>query len=901
MKKYMVTLVWVLCISDLSAFTVTSLNGTYKNGQVLITWKNPESPNTWYKLYRSDAPIAETANLSASTCLGMVFCNSSLNQRRTDIEGTPVFISIDSGLTTLTAQDGLFVITSSSNQSWYYAITTVTSGVEDSTIMQGENALIIPVEEYIALPLPYFQQTIILNGITVEVYLHFATQSENIYYPAMSNVGCIPYNIAVCRNGNTSGRPLVVFLHGGGGDLYDGIDNIIDNEVRLSLDDRTPNNHTTLWYGYNRTLDVYSSKNPIPTSDTNMNYTQRRITWAIDWAIKHLPIDSHRISIKGTSMGAGGAISYALNYPERIAAVYASVPKVIEAFDADFNSACDYNEGKKGRLAMDSLMGKAATDLPCNYLDLLYYSDRDYSTFIHTFKSKSFPVFYLVNGKNDTKVGWTEKTIYYDSVNNNKLGGYYFWDQRTHGGGGTWKNNFDLLRYRNNESYPAFSFCSLNEDPGNGAATNGAPIGSINGFLDWAPASIDIETAWEIPLCMHALETTDMVISAPDSCTVDVTPRRLQQFEVPNNTKLYWRTTHTGAIIQSDSFIYNSGPIVIPGVKIFPDTIVLRVYYNASPLSLSLSSVNSTCELSGSAAVSITGGNPPYYVQWSNGDTSTNITLPPGNHFVSVTDAVGNYADTSFEITGAATLMATINPPGDNAFCKGIPFALQEVAGMATQWQWYKNSAVISGETNSTYSPIKTAVYTVGVSNENCSVLAPPVSITLNAVPVSTINPAGTISICNGNSELLAANTNMENATYQWRKNGVNIAGATQVTYAATQAGNYSVKVIAESGCSKNSAVTKIQINCKESYITNNEMFTASANPYNGILEIIFHTSGTGQLSLFDMLGRSVYNKTTATEINTSIKITTHKLVSGIYFLCWQSNSELQIEKITFH
>lgn len=898
MKKYMIALVFAFCTPGLFAATVTSLTGTSKNGQALFTWKNLQTANTWYKLYRSETPITGNTNLTACISLGMVPGNSSFNQRRSEIEGASVYISIDSGQTTLTAEDGLFVITSSGNESWYYAVTTVTSGIEDTTIIPGENALLFPVVEYIALPLPYFQETVTVNGVLVEVYIHFATQSESLHYPAMSNAGCIPYNIAVYRNGNTAGRPLVVFLHGGGGDLYDGIDNIIDNEVRLSLDDRTPNKHTTLWYGYNHSLDVYAVKNPVPAADTNRNYTQRRLTWAINWAIKHLAVDSHRISLKGTSMGAGGAISYALNYPEKIAAVYASVPKVIESFDADLNPACDYNAGKKGRLAMDSLMGTAATDLPCNYLNMPYYADRDYSTFIHTFKSGSFPVFYLVNGKNDTKVGWTEKTIYYDSVNNNRLGGYYFWDQRTHGGGGTWKNNFDLLRYRSNESYPAFSFCSLNEDPGNGAAANGAPVGSINGFLDWAAPTIDVETAWEIPLCLRVLETTDLVLPPPDSCTVDVTPRRLQHFTVPVNSIIYWHNTRAGSAIQSDSLIYAGGPIVIPGVKVFADTVVLRLYYNSPPLHVSLSSVNSTCEYPGSASVAISGGNPPYSALWSTGDTSTSIQVQPGIHAVSITDAAGNTLDTVIEIAGEPTLLATTSPVGDTAFCKGIPYILHEVSGMAMQWQWYKNGAVITGETNSSYSPVKSAVYTVEVSDTNCTAFAPPVNVTINAVPVSTINPAGTVSICYGYNQVLLANTNLENVTYQWRKSGVNIAGATNMTYTTSLAGNYSVKVIAESGCAKNSAVTKIQVTCKETQITDTVMFSASALPSAGLLEVVFHTANTGQLFLTDMLGRKIFEEAAANDINSIMRIPASMFDSGIYLLCWQSNSKLQIEKV---
>ncbi len=48
-----------------------------------------------------------------------------------------------------------------------------------------------------------------------------------------------------------------------------------------------------------------------------------------------------------------------------------------------------------------------------------------------------------------------------------------------------------FIRYRTNLSYPAFSNCSLNDNPGDGTPTNGDAIGSINGHLDWDDDIID--------------------------------------------------------------------------------------------------------------------------------------------------------------------------------------------------------------------------------------------------------------------------------------------------------------------------------------------------------------------------------------------------------------------------
>jgi len=82
--------------------------------------------------------------------------------------------------------------------------------------------------------------------------------------------------------------------------------------------------------------------------------------------------------------------------------------------------------------------------------------------------------------------------------------------------------------------YPAFSGCSLNDDPGDGRPESGAPHGQINGYLLWDTSDIvDTPTRWEM--------TLKLTSSAPrDDCTVDVTPRRLQALKVANGEKVRW-------------------------------------------------------------------------------------------------------------------------------------------------------------------------------------------------------------------------------------------------------------------------------------------------------------------------------------------------------------------------
>ena len=68
------------------------------------------------------------------------------------------------------------------------------------------------------------------------------------------------------------------------------------------------------------------------------------------------------------------------------------------------------------------------------------------------------------------------------------------------------------------------------------------------------------------------------------------------------------------------------------------------------------------------------------------------------------------------------------------------------------------------------------------------------------------------LTFCAGQNVLLRANTGT-NYTYQWKKAGVNIAGATQVNYTATASGVYSVVVTNAAGCPVTSAAVTVTVN----------------------------------------------------------------------------------------
>jgi hypothetical protein len=126
--------------------------------------------------------------------------------------------------------------------------------------------------------------------------------------------------------------------------------------------------------------------------------------------------------------------------------------------------------------------------------------------------------------------------------------------------------------------------------------------------------------------------------------------------------------------------------------------------------------------------------------------------------------------------------------------------------------QWSRNGNPIGGATGNTYSATTSGNYTVIVTASGCtSAASAATSVTVNPIPTTpVITPGGPLTFCAGGSITLTSNSASGN---QWRLNGTPIGGATNQTYIASVAGDYSV-VVTTSGCSSAaSAVTTVTVN----------------------------------------------------------------------------------------
>jgi hypothetical protein len=132
----------------------------------------------------------------------------------------------------------------------------------------------------------------------------------------------------------------------------------------------------------------------------------------------------------------------------------------------------------------------------------------------------------------------------------------------------------------------------------------------------------------------------------------------------------------------------------------------------------------------------------------------------------------------------------TSQPVASQSVCEGSGASFSVTAtGTGLSYQWKKNGVDIAGATASTYNIAATVTadagtYTVQVTGA----CAPGVTsigsvLTINEQPEIITQPLSQ-TVCAGQSVTFSVNAGVTSgATYQWRRNGLNIVGATSSSY----------------------------------------------------------------------------------------------------------------------
>lgn len=197
--------------------------------------------------------------------------------------------------------------------------------------------------------------------------------------------------------------------------------------------------------------------------------------------------------------------------------------------------------------------------------------------------------------------------------------------------------------------------------------------------------------------------------------------------------------------------------------------------------------------------------------------TKQSVVPADAGSYTCVVSGEGGTSVTSDAATVTVNALPVITQqPSSQTINEGGNINLSVTATGATGYQWKKDGSDIPSATNATYSksgalPADAGSYTCVVTGAGGSVTSNPATITVNALPVITQQPANQ-EITEG--ETLTLNVVATGATgYQWKKGEEDILNATAATYTkegatAADAGSYTCVVTGAGGSVTSNAAT---------------------------------------------------------------------------------------------
>jgi hypothetical protein len=186
-------------------------------------------------------------------------------------------------------------------------------------------------------------------------------------------------------------------------------------------------------------------------------------------------------------------------------------------------------------------------------------------------------------------------------------------------------------------------------------------------------------------------------------------------------------------------------------------------------------------------------------IKWSTGDTTNFITVSPSQttkYYCTISNGISTCVDSVTISVGVLDTSIIALDPLQVCSNNG---SVRMQAGVAASYKWLKDGVVIPGATASIYTALQTGNYRVVVANSvGCTDTSRSLSVSINPLPVGSIQMPVSNIICDGSSIVLTASGG---DTYQWKLNGANIPGAIDSSYAAKVAGVYTVTLINRANC----------------------------------------------------------------------------------------------------
>jgi pimeloyl-ACP methyl ester carboxylesterase len=575
-------LVLLLAVSTVAAEPqVTGLEVFHRSGQTFITWKEVDPPRIasdiddaairkmvrdldekklHYRIYRSSNRIDSVEGLTPIAKIKPLSCWNIDYYGVEPKKGEPALrYVIEDGAEPLPPGTGLYVHNpalpgSPVSAKSYYAVTVVKNGTENKGLTEA-NRTSAPVEETAGLGTPVLQRIVKPDSFNYidKPELHYYVRWES---PPNSSVENRPMDYVVAIPPSIEARPTPVglHLHCWGGSLDGGYGWWYSYQkpgtTYLIASNQVPYDW---WTGYH---ELYYSG---PRDEQKWKqgivrpYSTARMLSFLDWAAKKYDLDLNRVFTAGSSMGGSGAPMFAIRYPDRIAWSIGWVGVHDPGNTPQFTGSYEQVYGDK------SWGVKFDDGTPV----FEYYKD---AAFLRKYPQKEIGFITWSNGKNDSGIGWPQAVEFYQAMQQTRRPHIFVWGLSGHGQRASMPadagERIMPIDIHLDCSLPAFTNCSLDDDPGTAAMLkepkevtigreknrdiyDGDPTGQVNLYLYWRSEDIvDTPDRWEM--------TVGLTDTAPKGqCTVDITPRRLQSLKILPNQTYKWNNTCEGKVIQN--------------------------------------------------------------------------------------------------------------------------------------------------------------------------------------------------------------------------------------------------------------------------------------------------------------------------------------------------------------
>jgi len=474
-----------------------------------------QAPEIAYRVYRHTRPIT-AANLHEATLLDEVPQFSAFDERQiqTEWKGERIKnvrvgkarvprVAVEP-LKELPVGKGVFVRTSDRAGEFHYAVVAAADGVENTVQITPANSLAEPVREAVARPEP------VLHHETEHIYDKPRRHRFYLLWadPPLSHVPDY-YHLGVTFPPEPPKEPRPLYVHSfwwDNGWARSGARQILPGYVSLQME--TP---WVLHKGVHEGTGTLKSWE----QGTVQDFWVRRLRTVLPWLTEEFRIDPERMSAMSSD--------WAWHHPDLFAAVHENLTTDPKRSPTAIGS--DRFWGSP-RTPAKTEWGIGAWD----YYDIAGYLKRHVADEI--------PFLYYTPNMHEGDFGFIDKPRFYRALLDTKRAFMAAW--------GTHVDASWIYALRRTDPLAAFANCSLDADPGIGMG-DGDREGQINGYLRFDPATaVDEPGRWEMTVWLFAGDERGRYGAPADSCTVDVTPRRYQEFKATPGGRFRWTHARLG-------------------------------------------------------------------------------------------------------------------------------------------------------------------------------------------------------------------------------------------------------------------------------------------------------------------------------------------------------------------